>query len=377
MSHRPGAPRRVAVGQWVDEHILNAQSLNARWMLHHFRRPGVIWTAFYHRRPDPRLVGRDDIRLVRLHRHRLNSLPRIAFEYLRCDAIFYPSHHWTNAFLLPGLKLLRQKTPVVGTIEALGRDEGFFRRFPDLREHEKAFFLLPGRIWRKGSRITSRIDHFIAISGFLEEMGRRIHGPRVSCLPLGIDGTIFHPRGRKAEGGTPTVVSAGTLSPRKRPEVFLEAARRHPGARFVWYGEGPLREPLRAEAARQGISNLEFPGAVANEMLGDVYRAADLFALPSHCEGVPKVSQEAAACGLPLVLFGHYRPPTVAVGRNGFLAWSDEEFFAKVGALLVDGKTRREFGESSARMAEEWGWDKVAPRWEDRILELIGQYGGR
>jgi glycosyltransferase involved in cell wall biosynthesis len=45
-----------------------------------------------------------------------------------------------------------------------------------------------------------------------------------------------------------------------------------------------------------------FTGAVPRERSYELLAAADVLAIPSHCEGVPKVAIEAAALGTPFVL---------------------------------------------------------------------------
>jgi glycosyltransferase involved in cell wall biosynthesis len=93
--------------------------------------------------------------------------------------------------------------------------------------------------------------------------------------------------------------------------------------------------------------------------------------LPSLAEGVPKVVQEAVACGLPAIVFGYYETPSVVDGENGFVVWSLEQLLERTGELSADPNAARAMGRKGATMAEEWDWDRVAPLWEARILEVI------
>ncbi len=68
-------------------------------------------------------------------------------------------------------------------------------------------------------------------------------------------------------------------------------------------GDGPARPALEAAAARLGVADrVRWHGYVGDRAAYlDALRGADLFALPSHAEGVPKVVIEAMAAGLPVV----------------------------------------------------------------------------
>jgi glycosyltransferase involved in cell wall biosynthesis len=157
----------------------------------------------------------------------------------------------------------------------------------------------------------------------------------------------------------------------KRPELFLLMARTFPQADFVWVGEGELRQSLQAQAIGAGLNNLSFLGALSPQALAREYAQSDIFVLPSLNEGVPKVTQEAAAAGLAQIIFGHYEAPTVIDGKNGFVVWNDDELIARLGTLLNEPETIKTMGQAGMEMATEWSWEKVAPRWEQRIIDII------
>ena len=76
------------------------------------------------------------------------------------------------------------------------------------------------------------------------------------------------------------------------------------GVPFVCYviGPGPCGASLSRQAERLGLGDrFRLVGSIPHERLPDWYRAADVFALPSHSEGVPTVLLESAACGTPFV----------------------------------------------------------------------------
>jgi glycosyltransferase involved in cell wall biosynthesis len=73
-------------------------------------------------------------------------------------------------------------------------------------------------------------------------------------------------------------------------------------AAYAVAGDGTDLVRLRALAADLGLdARVEFLGRVAEEELVDLYRACDLFVMPSRGEGFGYVFAEAMACGLPAV----------------------------------------------------------------------------
>jgi glycosyltransferase involved in cell wall biosynthesis len=122
------------------------------------------------------------------------------------------------------------------------------------------------------------------------------------------------------------VVLVARLTSIKRPERFVEVARRlageHPETLFAVVGEGELLPLLR----RQAGPNVRFLGWRAD--VETVYAASDLAVLTSDNEGMPVSLIEAALCGVPAVSTRVGSVGEVVLdGRSGWLVDVD------VGAL--------------------------------------------
>jgi glycosyltransferase involved in cell wall biosynthesis len=145
-------------------------------------------------------------------------------------------------------------------------------------------------------------------SRFLADLAERSGhgGARLRLWPLGVDVQRFSPGppspGAPALDGRPAVLCAGSLVPVKDHAMLLRAfvrvRSRLPEARLHLVGDGPERGGLEALARDLGIGDaVRFHGALAHELLPDVYRQADLFAVSSRFESQGMAVLEAAACG--------------------------------------------------------------------------------
>src|SRR5690606_22887105 len=98
------------------------------------------------------------------------------------------------------------------------------------------------------------------------------------------------------------VVSAGNLIELKGHDLVIEAAATLPDVTLLIAGEGPERGRLEALTHRLGVADrVRMLGSVPQEMLIELYGAADVLVLASRSEGSPNVVLEALACGTPVV----------------------------------------------------------------------------
>jgi glycosyltransferase involved in cell wall biosynthesis len=360
---------------------INAQNLNAKALLARFRRAECRWLATHYDPPDPAVQRSEHVRLVKLWHGVLGRLVDYAcvwderlflFYQQHADAIFYPGPNWADEAGLQFRSHTGRRVPVIATLEGFGGDESREHQLTRWAGHPVYCQRISPEAFARVERMLRIADHIIAITPFVAEMGRRLYGDKVSMQPLGVDTAIFHDNAPRPLGRF-RVVGAGTVKATKRPDVFLELAVRFPEADFVWFGAGPLREQLSARARERGLKNLRYPGRRSPEELAEEFRRSNLLALPSHAEGLPKVVQEAAACGLPAIVFGFYQTPTVLDGENGFVVWDDKQFADRAGELISDPTKASRMGSVGAAMAKAWDWDRLAPLWEDHILALARQ----
>jgi glycosyltransferase involved in cell wall biosynthesis len=113
--------------------------------------------------------------------------------------------------------------------------------------------------------------------------------------------------GHVQNGKTITITTLARLYVTKGLTYLLDAAalvkKSHPNVEFKVYGEGELREELRAKAASLGLDGEKiFPGAfTTREQLTQIMSKTDIFLLSSVLEGQPLVIVEAMAYGCPIV----------------------------------------------------------------------------
>jgi glycosyltransferase involved in cell wall biosynthesis len=128
----------------------------------------------------------------------------------------------------------------------------------------------------------------------------------------------------------PLVVFAGRMIPEKRAPLgvagVVAAAKRVPGLRGAFFGDGPEREAVLGAIARNGAQqSITAPGFIASEALDAELRHALCMLLPSRREGYGMVVVEAAARGTPsIVVAGEDNAATELVeeGVNCFVAAS-------------------------------------------------------
>lgn len=135
--------------------------------------------------------------------------------------------------------------------------------------------------------------------------------------------------GAGAEPGEgPVVGMVGRIAEEKRPFLWLDIARivlqRRPDTRFVWVGDGPMREAVIARAREIGLSDrLSLPGTTSN--VAGAFAAMTLFLMTSRAEGLPNVSIEAQSFGIPVVIAAvGGAPETIEEGVTGLSVQGDQ-----------------------------------------------------
>jgi glycosyltransferase involved in cell wall biosynthesis len=178
------------------------------------------------------------------------------------------------------------------------------------------------------------------------------------------------------------VVSVGNLKPQKNVADLIEAAAlllpTLPDARFVFIGDGPQRSKLEARAFALGLQDrFFFLGwrRDASEWLA----AADVFAMTSLWEGLPRALVEAMKSGLPSVCYATDGVTDLLIdGQNGFaVAPGDVKDMARrLLQLLSDEPLRKRLGAAAAAaIGPEFDIDGMVRSQEALYERLVHEHG--
>ncbi len=163
--------------------------------------------------------------------------------------------------------------------------DGLWTQFADREEKE----------WRQAERI-------LCGSQFVVDGIREAGGPQEKAIvvPYGVDfhRTVREPR-RRSRGEPLKVLFTGEVGLRKGAHYLIEAARSLAKDGFLFRLAGPVA--FREAVTRRLPPNVTLLGVVPRGEIRACYDWADVFCLPSLCEGSATVTYEALAMGLPVV----------------------------------------------------------------------------
>jgi glycosyltransferase involved in cell wall biosynthesis len=146
----------------------------------------------------------------------------------------------------------------------------------------------------------------VFISQFVRDYFARVKFHRAPALIFnGVDTQVFRPASsgereaaRQRFGFVPdehVVLFVGRFVEKKGVALLGATASRRPDLTLAFAGWGLI------DPAAWGLANVRVFSDLAGAGLAELYRAADVFVLPSQGEGFPLVVQEALASGLPVV----------------------------------------------------------------------------
>jgi len=193
------------------------------------------------------------------------------------------------------------------------------------------------------------IDVLMAGSPAVEELALKLGMPkeRIVVIPSGMNKEEWIARTARFDrslvrdgwgipADAPVVFYCGKLQPWKRPldlvRAFAKAAV--PGAYLVFAGDGPKRGELELETRALRVEErVRILGFVNLSQLPGLYKASDLFVLPSEYDPCPLVVPEAMLSGLPVILSAAVRGRLGMIdqGKSGFTyPCSDSERLAEI-----------------------------------------------
>ena len=246
-------------------------------------------------------------------------------------------------------------------------------------------------IWRTGKllyyqlifheqELKKKASAFIAVSQFIRSKLLEQSYPEEKIIQhyIGVDTAKFSPSGRKPDERY--ILCVGRHTQKKGIDTLLRAfaqVARHSSVSLIQVGSGHLTADLIALAKALGIDNrVRFLGAQPHEVVLNLMRGAEIFALPSQtanngdCEGLPMVINEASACGIPVVSTWHSGiPEAVLDGETGFLVpeKDDVALAEKLDILLSD----RTLGKKMGQLGREFVCEVFDIRKQTVKLEAI------
>jgi glycosyltransferase involved in cell wall biosynthesis len=231
--------------------------------------------------------------------------------------------------------------------------------------------------WRglAGIRLVNRGDALDFVRGLGIPDSRILHLP--SCY---LDFSVFRP---EAVAKKYDLAFCGRLVANKGLPTLLEAVRqlkaRRPGVTLLIKGTGPLERSLRRSVARMGLTaNVTFVGWVETARdTARLYNESRILVCASSCEGGPRVTLEAMACGIPVISTPVGVMKELLEGGNGLLfGWDARELAHKAELLLSDDALRQAMAERGRTAVQRFEYQAVLSAYAEGYLRLVPGHVG-
>lgn len=153
--------------------------------------------------------------------------------------------------------------------------------------------------------------------------------------------------------------------------AFRELQRDRPDARFVWIGDGPMREPLARDNP-----DFVFCGVRRGDELARHFASGDLFLFPSHSETFGNVTLEAMASGVATVAFNYGAAREhLRDGEHGAAVENDADFIAATVNLGTQDALRQSMGAAACASVQSLQPEQVAADFDHLLSRLATMRG--
>ena len=178
--------------------------------------------------------------------------------------------------------------------------------------------------------------------------------------------------------GKKIVLFVGRITIQKGPDYFLKAAKKvlefEPNALFIVSGSGDMEHQMIRLATDMGLSNhVVFAGFTRGDDLVALYRAADLFIMPSVSEPFGLTALEAAANGTPILVSKQSGAAEVLPNALKSDFWDIDDMTDKIVGVLRSRGLHDTLGENGTRDVEQVTWENAAGKCSVLYHDLLNK----
>ncbi len=204
------------------------------------------------------------------------------------------------------------------------------------------------------SPILKLADSIIVPSKTIYERLKKKYGVKVVHIANGVDTNLFHPASPKTNKKIIDVVFIGRLERQKNLDSLIKAVKNiNEPYTMTFYGNGSEQANL-SKLAENLKTPLQIKAPIDYEEVAKVLRSCDIFVLPSHKEGSPKILLEAMASGCAIVASNVSQiTEIIKNGETGILCSQDSQDIERALRELLDLKKRQQLGKNARKLIQD------------------------
>jgi glycosyltransferase involved in cell wall biosynthesis len=214
--------------------------------------------------------------------------------------------------------------------------------------------------WTLGRAIAGRAT-CVGVCKGATAMMKKMGAHRTTTIYNGVDESVFYPAAEPMKRDRARILFVGRLSFMKGADILSHIADNLDGQVDI-AAAGEVRYHVSTKIKQLGYLT---PEQVAQEM-----RQSSMLLLPSRVEGLPRVVQEAMACGLPVIATDVGGTRELIGGVGILIPAKVKDALNAINSLIGDGSWRCWLAERSVEKAAQFNWTATARSYQE-VLETI------